>query len=339
MEKLLSVSVAAYNVARTLEEALQPFANSAYRDKLDIIIVNDGSKDQTEEIAAVYAKKYPDVFRLINKENGGWGSTLNTGMEQARGKYFKQLDGDDYFSKENLDSYLAFLSSCNADLVYTTFVTFDDKTGAIFREVGRYGRNMLPEQRTVHLDELTDFVPAMHTLTVRTEILQRNPIHITEHCFYTDVEFVLKCCNFCTTISFYELPIYYYRLARSGQSMSLEGVRKHYKDHLKMLSAMLEYEKEQVNARSVKKLFRLRLTGVCEMQYKFFFAVGHNGRIKRELYDFDQMLKEKYPYYYKNAAGRVLLLLRKSHYFGYRPIAAIADWLYKKAKTGVYEGC
>ena len=89
----------------------------------------------------------------------------------------------------------------------------------------------------------------MHTVTVKLDILKNNHVTITEKCFYTDVEFVLKVMGFCKTFSYYELPIYYYRLARNGQSMSIEGVRKNWRNHLKMLSVMLDYEKEKYNFR------------------------------------------------------------------------------------------
>lgn len=338
MEKILTVSIAAYNVEETLEEALQPFVTCSCKEALDILIIDDGSKDRTAEIAAKYEAEDQDVFRLVRKENGGWGSTLNTGMKLARGRYFKQLDGDDYFSKENLDGYLAFLKGCSADLIYTPFLTFDDHTGAVLRELGRYDRQLLPERKTLYLSEVTDFVPAMHTMTVRTEILRRHPVHITEHCFYTDVEFVLKCCNFCRTMIYYELPVYYYRLARSGQSMSVEGIRRHYQDHLKMLYTMLAYEKRCVKETHVRRIFRERLSGVCDMQYKFFFALRPLGSVKKEVRQYDTILKKQYPYYYERTNGKTMRLLRGVHFVGYRFLAAAADRIYQRAKAGVYEG-
>ena len=77
-QKILTVSIAAYNVSNYLDEALKPFVESAYRDNLEVLIIDDGSKDNTAEIARSYQEKYPDIFKLVSKENGGWGSTLNT---------------------------------------------------------------------------------------------------------------------------------------------------------------------------------------------------------------------------------------------------------------------
>lgn len=335
-EKILSVSIAAYNVESTLKEVLEPFVECRYLENLDIMIIDDGSKDNTANIAEEYVDRFPNTFRLIKKENGGWGSTLNTGMSAAVGKYFKQLDGDDYYSKENLDDFIEFLSICNSDLVYSPFITFEDQTGAIIRVLGTY--QMYPQRQEMHLSELENFAPAMHTLTVRTDILQNNPIQITEHCFYTDVEFVLKSCNFSNTIVFYEYPIYYYRLARSGQSMSIEGVRKHYQDHLKMVLTMLQYEQKYVTKPFMKKMFFLRLSGACQMQYVFFFGLECNRKQKQELKKYDQELKEKYPKYYKSIQGRRILLLRKLHFMGYWFIGHQATKKDKKLKINIFEG-
>lgn len=105
-------------------------------DKIEVLIVNDGSTDRTEEIAEKYVRQSSGSIRLINKENGGWGSTLNTAIQAGHGKYFKQLDGDDFYSYENLDDFVLFLEQNDSDIVYSPFVTFDDKTGAVLRVVG-----------------------------------------------------------------------------------------------------------------------------------------------------------------------------------------------------------
>ncbi len=88
--KVLTVSIAGYNVASTLEEALDPFFKCKTLDKIEVLIVNDGSTDRTEEIAEKYVRQSSGSIRLINKENGGWGSTLNTAIQAGHGKYFKQ---------------------------------------------------------------------------------------------------------------------------------------------------------------------------------------------------------------------------------------------------------
>ena len=91
-EKILTVTVPSYNVQAYLEDCLESFVNSEVMDDIEVLIVNDGSSDDTATIAERYVSKYENTFRLINKENGGHGSTINTGAREARGKYFKVVD-------------------------------------------------------------------------------------------------------------------------------------------------------------------------------------------------------------------------------------------------------
>ena len=107
--KMLTVSVAAYNVASFLRETLESCVIPEVLDDLEVIVVNDGSTDETARIAEEYQKRYPLTFRLINKENGGYGTTVNRSIEEAKGKYFKLLDGDDRFNQKGLRQLVEFL--------------------------------------------------------------------------------------------------------------------------------------------------------------------------------------------------------------------------------------
>lgn len=321
--KVLSVSIAAYNVSKTLRQALDSFLADDVAPYVDVMIVDDGSKDDTAEIAKEYVARLPETFRLISKENGGWGSTLNTGIAAATGKYFKQLDGDDYFSHENLADFLAFLQTTDADLIHTPFIQFEDGSGGIINELGGYsaGYAHFPLNQTRCLDDFEGYIPAMHNVTVKTEILRKHNITIMEHCFYTDVEFTLKVYNCCETVCFYQKPIYYYRLARSGQSMSVVGARKHYKDHIRMLKNMLEYAGKNVTKTCKKKNIDGRLLEACAFQYIFFFALKGNRQEKQELRQFDHFLKDEYPAIYDKINGRQIKILRKTDFNGYKLLA------------------
>ena len=129
MNKILTISIAAYNVEKTIGKTLDSLlvGNNDDLNKLDIIIVNDGSKDSTSEVVMNYCTKYPDAIRLVNKQNGGYGSTINTSLEIAKGKYFKLLDGDDQYDTENLTSFLGFLSNTESDIVVSPFI--EDNSG------------------------------------------------------------------------------------------------------------------------------------------------------------------------------------------------------------------
>ena len=123
MRKNLTISIAAYNVEKYLEKALKSLIIDDI-DKLEVLIVNDGSSDNTKKIAEEYCLKYPKTFKLIDKKNGGYGSTINAGIKAATGKYFKQLDGDDWYDTKNLNKLINDIDKINSDIIYTPFVTY-----------------------------------------------------------------------------------------------------------------------------------------------------------------------------------------------------------------------
>ena len=337
-DKVLSVSIAAYNVSKTLRQALEPFLAEDVAPFVDVMIVDDGSTDHTADIAKEYIALCPKTFRLISKENGGWGSTLNAGIVAASGKYFKQLDGDDYFSPENLADFLAFLQTTEADLIHTPFIQFEDGSGAIINEIGRYSRSRFSPNQTLRIEDCDNYIPSMHCITVKTELLRKHKITIMENCFYTDLEFTLKVYNSCDTICFYNRPIYYYRLARSGQSMSIIGARKHYKDHVRMLKTILSYSSHSVTSPHKKKNIDKRVLKACALQYVFFFALDCNKQQKQELREYDGFLKYNYPEFYRLIDGRQICILRKTGFAGYKILARQKMRKDKRLKRNFFEG-
>ena len=100
-------------------------------EKLEIVVVNDGSTDLTPEITREYCEKYPDTVRLVSQENKGHGGALNTGCAAATGKYVKVIDADDWIATESLEPFLDFLERCSSDVVLTHYRTVDIGTGEI----------------------------------------------------------------------------------------------------------------------------------------------------------------------------------------------------------------
>ena len=108
MNKILTVSIAAYNVEKYIQNALESLLVNNI-DDLEILVEDDGGTDNTANIVKEYEKKYPGIVKLVQKENGGYGSTINKSIELAQGKYFKQLDGDDWYDSENFEKLLKLL--------------------------------------------------------------------------------------------------------------------------------------------------------------------------------------------------------------------------------------
>ena len=129
MNKILTISIAAYNIEKYVNETLDSFVIPEVMDDIEIILVNDGSKDGTGKLARSYEAEYPNTFIIVDKENGGYGSTINTSVEIASGKYFKTVDGDDWVDRQGFIKLVEYLKRAETDIVVTNYSRVNDKTG------------------------------------------------------------------------------------------------------------------------------------------------------------------------------------------------------------------
>lgn len=124
MDKLLTVVIPSYNVEKFLNQTLDSFVcDESVMKKFEVIVVDDGSKDNTAKIGKEYADKYPDTFRVISKENGGHGSTINCGIRNAVGKYFKVVDGDDWVNTADFVKLVEELEKPNPNMCLQTIMS------------------------------------------------------------------------------------------------------------------------------------------------------------------------------------------------------------------------
>lgn len=232
MSRLLTISIAAYNVEATIEKCLDSFLQCHYLSDLEILVINDGSHDRTAEIVSKYEITYPECIHLINKENGGHGSTLNKSLRLATGKFYKVVDGDDWVDPGELDKLCECLKATDADLVINSFKwCYPDKSFEEHDEVG-YLLNHTYKFDDMYsvFGENTHIFP-MTTITILTSKLINIGMHIKEKCFYADNEFVAFCAMAADTISFDSSCAYQYRMGSSTQSVNPENWYKHLDDY------------------------------------------------------------------------------------------------------------
>lgn len=240
MDKILTVVIPSYNVEETLEKTVRSMLISdiQLRNTMDILIVNDGSKDGTLALATRLEKENPGIVRVWNKENAGHGSTINVGIEHARGKYLKVVDGDDWLDTEALEKYLMILGKTDADMVATDYYRFymkDDKLETV-------KAGSLPYDDIMSFDNIWDeFNFQMHSYAVKTILLRNQPYRIDEHCFYVDTELNLLTAMFAKTILYIDIKLYVYRLQSANQSVSVQGWMKHYMEHEKVGRTFIDW--------------------------------------------------------------------------------------------------
>lgn len=293
MEKILTVSVAAYNVEKTIRQTLDSFCQSKYLKKIEVLVVNDGSKDNTANIVKEYEIKYPESIRLISKENGGHGSTINTSIAQGTGKYFKVVDGDDWVDAEALDKLIERLRETNADMVINDYVEVYPN-----KQIRQFLSDGYEEKKIYHFQEIPlNQKFFMHGVTMLMKLLKQNKYSISEHKFYADNEFVFFVMLLAHTIEFQNNAVYQYRLGTNGQSVSPIGLYNHIEDKLFITERLFDvYSKEQGHLNNQNQQTRLYLF-LSLLYQSVFYDFGILKKCDKDylLKIFDHSMQEKYP--------------------------------------------
>lgn len=260
MGKLLSISIAAYNVEKTIKECLDSFLPCRHLRDLEILVIDDGSQDRTADIVFGYEQKFPDVIHLVNKENGGHGSTINASLALATGVFYKVIDGDDWVDPIELDKLCDCLEKTEADLVVNDYqeVYPDHKRRISHRSDYEMGK-VYPFEEICPKRDFDRHIFAMHESTVRTKRLREAGMKIQEKCFYADTEFIFYVGLAARTVQFHDSCAYQYRLGSAGQSVSPEGIYRHIEDLIQIELNLMRIYNEQV----------VRLTGVVRKGYLF----------------------------------------------------------------------
>ena len=237
MEKLLTIIIPTYNMEKYLNQCLDSLLTEKARDLLDILVVIDGSKDRSSEIAHGYADKYPETVRVIDKENGNYGSCINRGIIEGRGKYVKILDADDRYDIAVLDDYLDALAKVDVDLFLsdTLQVTEDGET---VKEI----RLPMPAGEILSFDDYSkvDELP-MHSIAYRLENVRKLGYRQTEGISYTDTEWAFFPMQAVKTCCYFPKPLYRYLIGRAGQTMAPEVYKRGRSQELIITKRMVEF--------------------------------------------------------------------------------------------------
>lgn len=130
--KILSVVIPTYNMEEFLSRCLETLiVDEKKLTRLEVLVINDGSKDSSLQIANKYHAIYPETIKVIDKENGNYGSCINRGLKEATGKYFRILDADDTFNKNALSKLLEVLDSSDDEMIITNYTYVYDTTGSV----------------------------------------------------------------------------------------------------------------------------------------------------------------------------------------------------------------
>ena len=242
--KLLTVAIPCYNSAEYMSHAIDTLLSGG--EELEIIIVNDGSTDDTQKIAEEYQEKYPNIIRVIKQENGGHGEAVNTGLANASGLYFKVVDSDDWVNEKALVQVMEVLKSLiedgkSPDLFLANYVY--EKVDAKKKKVINYHR-ALPENQIFTWNDIMHFRQSqnilMHSTIYRTKLLKSCGIKLPKHTFYVDNIFVYQPLPYVKTLYYMDVNLYRYFIGRADQSVNEQIMIKRIDQQLRITKIMIE---------------------------------------------------------------------------------------------------
>jgi glycosyltransferase involved in cell wall biosynthesis len=262
----------------------------------------------------------------VDKENGGHGSTINKGIQEAKGKYFKVVDADDWVLEQGMLELMNTLRKTDSDLVVSNFYWYHDKKQTTSVEI-KEPFNGVEYGKEYEFDSVcTDMYVKMHGMTLKTEILKKIP-KIDEHCYYVDVEYVLFPIPWIKTVTCIPDFVYMYRIGIPGQSMNINKMQKNQENFDRVLTTMFDFYQENYKKLTREKLDYINkyLGRVVASRFKIFLSFPYSKAVKTEMKAFDEKVKKNYPEIYHAVKQKAVLMLRKS---GYRLYFA-AQWMYK----------
>ncbi|MEC0709138.1 glycosyltransferase family 2 protein [Bacillus haynesii] len=295
--KLLSVVIPCYNSQEYMRYCIESLLPRG--DDVELLIVNDGSSDQTADIANEYAKKYPTIIKAIHQENGGHGEAVNTGIRNASGYYLKVVDSDDWVDTR---AYLKILEKIHdfitreksVDMMISNFVY--EKEGAKYKKVMKY-ENVLPEGTIFTWNDIGQFRKGqyllMHSVIYRTQLLKECGLELPKHTFYVDNLFVYRPLEHVQKIYYINVDFYRYFIGREDQSVNERVMIKRVDQQIKVNKLMIEQVNlENVTSQKLREymLHHLEIVTIVSAILLIRSGTAENLKKKKELWEY---IKEK----------------------------------------------
>lgn len=264
-------------------------------DEVEVLVVNDGSKDRSSEIAHEYEKRYPNSFRVIDKENGNYGSCINAALPLATGRYVKILDADDRFDKVAFSNLINYIKKCNFDVILTPYEKRNQFNELI--EI-RTLKNLIGKNEVSFTQNfLNEYLPRgayMHQITYNSSIFRKFQYHQTEGISYTDSEWSIVPLCHAQTFSYLEAPVYQYLEGREGQTMEKTIMKKKTNNFFSVLNSLIDNNINFNGSPEVQLYFKNLVIMHHEIVYQRVFSY-HDSNYLNLLKEYDKNLKIKNP--------------------------------------------
>ena len=248
--KLLSIAIPCYNSAAYMRRCIDSLLPGG--EDVEILIVNDGSTDNTKDIAEEYRERFPSMVKVINKENGGHGSAVNAGIQNAAGLFYKVVDSDDWVNQSAYMQILSVLREIirdgkSLDMLISNFVY--EKEGEERKKVMKY-HHALPKDQIFTWKDVKHFRVGqyilMHSVIYRTNLLRECGLQLPEHTFYVDNIFVFNPLPYVKTMYYLDVNFYRYYIGRADQSVNEKVMIGRIDQQIKVNKLMVDYYVEEM---------------------------------------------------------------------------------------------
>ena len=273
-------------------------------DRLEVLVVNDGSTDNSLKIANLYAAKNPSVFKVIDKENGNYGSCINAALPIAKGKYVKVLDADDRFDTSEFTAFVHTLQEANSDMVVTAYRTILATGKTIYHDVSLFPKGAQPTDAFFR-NRRFNFLP-MHRIAYKTKFLKEIGYKQTEGISYTDSEWTFKPLFHIKSAATYGLCVYEYHLGRQGQTMNPANLLKSLKQEIVILQGLIDYKLKynSTTCSEVNEFIDFTLLRKVILIYTQELIIAPDKAFDSNIVkEMEQILKDKDPSLYNAAAN------------------------------------
>ena len=275
--KVVSFGIPSYNAAADIDRCVTSILEgSGYANDIEIIIVDDGSQDETSQLADDWEARYPGIVRAVHQENGGHGMAVLAGLNNATGTYYKVVDSDDWLDAQALSTMLPLLRGfeergTRVDHVISNYVY--EKVYEGTRTAINY-KSALPRKRVFTWDEVGRFLPSqnllMHSLCYRRDVLLEAHLPMPAHTFYVDNIYAYVPLPRCKTMYYADIDLYRYFIGREGQSVNEATMVKRLDQQFRITRIMMEafhlYEDvEQPRLRSYMMGYFTMMMAICSV--------------------------------------------------------------------------
>jgi glycosyltransferase involved in cell wall biosynthesis len=318
--KLLTISIAAYNVENYLEKCLSSLNDERFKKDIEVLIIDDGSKDNTKKIAEEFQKESPDTFHYIPKKNGGHGSTINKGIELASGRYFRVIDGDDWVNSDKFNMFIQNLKKTNSDMVLNQHI----EISPIQKKLISFVHNMKEGKEYEISESLGIEKVTLHMLTVKSKLLKKNNVKITENCFYVDVEYVIWAIYFSKTVTFFGNSLYMYRVGNVSQSVNkknmLKNVSMQERVSLKLVSLYVEFSKSGLLSQSKDKMIFNTIEKSIGSTFRTYLLLPDSSDSREKILQFDSRIQSLSTNVYKRLGKGLFISAVRIHNYLLLPV-------------------